>query len=60
MSAPLVPLDDERCPVCGVLMYLRGMPFAQDHIFGPVLDTETGQEYTGHPVTEEQAGTRSL
>jgi len=41
---------DERCPVCGVLMYVHGFPFAQDHIFGPVLDTATGIEYPGHPV----------
>jgi len=43
-------LDDERCPVCGILMRLKGLPFAQSHVYGPVLDTATGIEYRGHPV----------
>ncbi len=42
--------DREVCPVCGVLVSLRGMPFAQNHIYGPVSDTATGIDYPGHPV----------
>jgi len=43
-------LEAGVCPVCGVRVSLRGMPYAQSHIYGPVLDTLTGQEYPGHPV----------
>ena len=45
----------EYCPVCGVIMALRGFPYSATHIWTPVTDVARGIDYPGHRVTPKTA-----